>query len=73
MEVEIELAGLSYAAEKGITKLCPKDGGTPMLFAGDGLHDYEIICNTCGFTVNRNSLKATIERWNVATEKAKSE
>ena len=60
-------------AEKYSIKPCPKDGGKPVLWAGDKSYDWIIECSTCGFLVHRNSLKATINRWNVATDKARSE
>lgn len=64
---------VSWNATRVVDKRCPKCGGPGHLFAGDGMYDFEIICRGCGFTVHRNSRKATIERWNVATARAKSE
>jgi hypothetical protein len=69
----VKRAGLDFAKQEKVIKPCPKDGGVPMLFAGEGMCDYEIICYSCGFGVTRNSLKATIQRWIVATSRAKSE
>ena len=69
---ETKRDGLKQAKPYNL-KPCPKDGGAAMLFAGEGMYDYEIICSTCGFKVHRNSLKAIINRWRVATDKAKSE
>lgn len=60
-------------AESYSLKPCPKDSGTPMMFAGNGSWDYYIICYTCGFQVHRNSKRSAINRWNVTTKKAQSE